>query len=161
MDPSDAIPQVTQNVSEELCIDDRVPVFHGTLDSDVGIGYLDIVLGKITGGKSMDPVLYERTKASFDLNMDAIWNLGEVADNIRECSADTLTPDIIISRIWSNSHPQLARELEQFVMATQDSHTGGQSISLNEASDYGMDTTGSHDHVTMIHAEKDDSISLV
>lgn len=102
-------------ISEEPRNDERVR--DAGRDLDIGIGYLDIVMNRITGdpGTSVDPALFERVQASLFQNMNAMCSIAEIVDNLRDGSADALTPDWIIAKIWSDSHPDLAQELKQFI----------------------------------------------
>ncbi|CBX99800.1 hypothetical protein LEMA_P073890.1 [Plenodomus lingam JN3] len=128
-DQVSAVPEPTplekQIISGEPRVDERV--LDTGSDSDVGIGYVDIVMDKIIGGTgiSMDPALANRVNASLFQNMNAMCSLAEIADNLRDGSAEALTPELIITKIWSNCHPELAQELRQFIC--------GQNVASEEA----------------------------
>jgi predicted nucleic acid-binding Zn ribbon protein len=80
--------------------------------SGLGVGYLDILLNKITGRLRIDPELLERVKFTFINDINACWKLGEIVDNLKTDSVDTPSPNKIISQLWSG-HPELAQELKQ------------------------------------------------
>ncbi|KAI1669942.1 NACHT domain-containing protein [Pyrenophora tritici-repentis] len=136
--------QSTQSVRENPRSDDRIFTSSASRDSNVGFDYLDIVMEEITRGMSMDPGLDARVRASTDCDSYTLCSLTEVAESLRNCSADVLTPEMMISKIWSRKHPELAQELQQFVMASYHPHLGGGSGSQNDAINSNMDTTGSH-----------------
>ena len=72
----------------------------------------------------MDPMLYERAKASLNNNMHVVYSLGEIDDDIRNGSIDALESEAMISKIWSKDS-QLEQDLKDFVRAShqdQDEH---------------------------------------
>jgi hypothetical protein len=160
---SDRIPEVTKNLSQEPRINGKVLTSDVARDSDVGIGYLDMVMEKLTGGINMDAALYERARVSFNHNMDATWNLGEIADDFRdmEGSVDAPTADMIISRVWSKHHPELAQELKQFIMSSHHSHIGGNGIPQTKASNFETNTTGSYNVPRTCSCDGKDSDNMI
>jgi hypothetical protein len=114
-------------------------------DSYVGTNYLDIVMQSIFTGMSIDSELYARLQASFTSDAHTTCSIAEVADSLSSGSSDSLTPQMIISKIWSKNHPELARDLKQFVIASCYPHMDGRSVPNQEAGAPGMDTTESRD----------------
>jgi hypothetical protein len=114
-------------------------------DFNVGFDYLAIVMQEIDSGISMNSGLYGRVQASSVHDAHITFSIQEVADSLRNDSADTLTPEMMISKTSSKSHPELALELKQLVMTSSYPYTSGGSIPQNKASISGTDTTESDD----------------
>lgn len=112
-----------------------------SFDHDVGVGYLDIALDRIAGGTYMDPMLYERAKASLLNNMHVVYSLGEIDDDIRNGSADALDPEAMISQIWSTD-PQLEQDLKSFVRSSPQYHEFGQK----DQDEHNTDLEPEHEH---------------
>ncbi|CAN9407282.1 unnamed protein product [Alternaria alternata] len=139
------ITEPVQRLHEDSLPEDNIFTSSAQRDSNVGFDYLDIVMQEINRGVIMEPELLSRVRASFDSDASIYSSIEDVAEAIRNGSADTLTPETIISKIWSKDHPELSQELRRFVVEGYYPYAGRGSVLQNEASVFDMDTTGSYD----------------